>query len=106
MDREAAPGLDARAGAANQLGMCWKPAAIAARPAMQSANRIRTLWITPLSYERAAPKDGAAETVTAGTARAAVVRDDGRRSGDRRARTVSTIRDEYGAGNPTAGEKR
>ena len=37
-----------RAGAANQLGMCWKPA-IAARPAMQSANRIRTLWITSLS---------------------------------------------------------
>lgn len=37
---------------------------------MQSANRIRTLWITPLSYERAAPKEGAAETVTAGTARA------------------------------------
>jgi|GEM_PF-2285002 len=45
----AAPGLGERAGAANQLGMCWKPAAIAARPAMQSVNRIRTLWITPLS---------------------------------------------------------
>jgi hypothetical protein len=50
--------------------------------------------------------DGAAETVTAGTARAAVVRDDGRRSGDRRARTVSTIRDGYGAGNLAVGEKR
>ncbi|OJA46429.1 hypothetical protein BGV66_17315 [Burkholderia ubonensis] len=46
---EAAPRLGKRAGAANQLGMCWKPAAIAARPATQRAIRIRTLCITPLS---------------------------------------------------------
>ena len=50
---------------------------------MQSANRIRTLWITPLSSRTRGAEGGAAETVMAGTARAAVVQGDGRKSARR-----------------------
>ena len=102
-----------RAGAANQLGMCWKPAAIAARPAMQSANRIRTLWITSLSSRM---RGAGGRHRGDGERRA---RPRGRRAGRRskvratargralyRTRTGSTIRDVIRVGNRTEDEKR